>query len=816
MRAFPNTRRAAGLEGAVSEQDPDLVAGSQVAGYRLEERIGHGGMAVVFRAYDYRLDRQVALKVLSPALASDEAFRRRFIRESRSAAAVDHPHIIPIFEAGEAGGVLFIAMRLVRGGDVGSLVHRVGPLPADRAAEIISQTASALDAAHVRGLVHRDVKPANMLLDRSQEIDRPDHVYLSDFGLSKAALAVSGLTAVGQFLGTLDYVAPEQIEGAAVDGRTDQYALACAAFELLTGEAPFVRDDGVAVMYAHLHEPPPRLSVRRSELPDEIDQIMATALAKAPADRYGSCREFAGAFRRALGLAAGPDSGPRPAHPVTEIAMPAAGSDARPRGDGGGNSDRAGPAGPAQPAVPAPAGSGHTAYLPTGPQARTQPTDPAVPQPAGAGERGGLTDATDVAYGGGPVGGEPTQRQPTGGEPTQRQPTGGAPAGARRARRPLLAALIAAVVLAAAGGGFALASHGHGKAAPPALTLPHCTTATAKAATLADVDSATVGTGGGSFGAAVSHDGQFTFVTIGNAVDVFRNTGALAPAPIRTIAVTGVGKGIEVTHNGQFLVAAAGSGAVVINVADAEQGAADPVVGSLVSPDGKGAVEVSISPDDDFAFVTLQGSAEMAVFRLQAALASGFSASDFVGYVPLGTQPVGIAAGGRFLYVTSLGGTLSVISMSEAETHPPSAVVRTVSLGCEPARALLSADAKVLWVTDRHADALLAFSTPLLRTDPQHALIADVMVGEVPLGEEFVDGGSLIVIADSNLAGLKSASANLAVVNTAKALAGQPALLGYVPTGLIPRQFALEPGGILLVTDQGSHQLQALRTADLP
>ncbi len=761
----------------MSEQGPELVAGSQVAGYRLEERIGDGGMAVVFRAYDYRLDRQVALKVLSPALASDEAFRRRFIRESRSAAAVDHPHIIPVFEAGEAGGVLFIAMRLVRGGDVGSLVHRIGPLPADRAAEIISQTASALDAAHARGLVHRDVKPGNMLLDRSQEVDRPDHVYLSDFGLTKASLAGgSGLTAAGQFLGTLDYVAPEQIEGAGVDGRTDQYALACAAFELFTGEPPFRRDEGVAVMYAHLHEPPPRLRIRRSDLTDEVDEIMATALAKTPADRYGSCREFAGALRRALGLATGPDSGPRAAHPATEIAMPTAGTDRRLWG-----SDEGGPAGadqasPGQPAAPAAAGPGHTAYLPTGPQAGP---------PAGPG--GGLT---------------------------QPQPAGGASADGRRARRPLFAVLIAAVVLAAAGGGFALASHGHGNGTL-ALTLPGCSKAIARAP-LTTAASETVGSGGGPYGAAESRDGQYTFVTVGNGVDVFRNGSTLAPTLVRTIPVVGVGRGIVVTHDGRFLVAAAGSGAVVINVADAEQGGPNPVVGSLVSPSGHGAVEVSLSPHDDFAFVTLQSSSEMAVFKLRAALASGFSASDFVGYVPLGAQPAGIAAGGEFLYVTSIAGRLSVVSMRKAETDPPSAVVEKVRAGCGPARAVLSANGRVLWVTARESDALLAFSTPLLRTAPGHALIAKVMVGENPMGEELVDRGSLIVVADSNLDGLKSASANLAVVNTGDALAGRPALIGYVSTGLLPRQFALEPGGILLVTDQGSHQLQAMRTADLP
>jgi Protein kinase domain len=306
---------------SVADVAAGFAAGSRVAGYRLEGQIGQGGMAVVFRAHDERLDRQVALKILAPALAADDAFRQRFIRESRAAAAVDDPHIIPVFEAGEAAGVLFIAMRYVGGGDMRTLMDREGPLPAGRAAAIVSPVASALDAAHVAGLVHRDVKPANVLVDARP--GRPDHVYLSDFGLSKGA--ASSLTGTGQFSGTLEYIAPEQIEGKAVDGRADEYALACAAFELLTGAPPFRRDEAMAVMYAQLSEPPPLLTSRRPDLPPAADQVFARALAKAPADRYPSCREFADTLRAALGLQPY-DSGPGivPAdHPPTQIARQA-------------------------------------------------------------------------------------------------------------------------------------------------------------------------------------------------------------------------------------------------------------------------------------------------------------------------------------------------------------------------------------------------------------------------------------------------------------------------------------------------------------
>jgi tetratricopeptide (TPR) repeat protein len=276
-----------------------LAAGSRIAGYLLEAEIGAGGMAVVFRARDERLDRLVALKVLAPGLAANEEFRRRFLRESRAAAAVDDPHIIPVYEAGEAGGVLFIAMRYVCGGDVRGLLRRGGPLPPGRAAAIISPVACALDAAHGAGLVHRDVKPANMLIDARP--GRPDHVYLSDFGLTKSR-SESVLTGAGAGLGTVAYMAPEQIQGQAVDGRADQYALGCAAFELLCGGVPFERDQDMAVIYAHLSVPPPLLSARRAGLAPGVDEVLGRALAKAPGDRYASCREFAEALREALGL----------------------------------------------------------------------------------------------------------------------------------------------------------------------------------------------------------------------------------------------------------------------------------------------------------------------------------------------------------------------------------------------------------------------------------------------------------------------------------------------------------------------------------
>jgi outer membrane protein assembly factor BamB len=323
--------------GVLSEGFPALAglqAGSLLAGYRLEVQVGAGGMAVVFRARDQRLDRVVALKVLAPALAADGAFRHRFTAESRAATAVDDPHIIPVYEAGEAGGMLFIAMRFVPGGDLRGVLQREGLLAPARAAEFVSPVASALDAAYGAGLVHRDVKPANILVDARP--GQPDHVYLSDFGVSKRAGSSVSLTG-GQFLGTPDYSAPEQIEGRPVDGRTDQYALACVAYQLLAGAVPFERDQGMAVLLAHLSAPPPSLTARRPDLPAAADQVLARGMAKIPEERYPSCQDFANSLREALGLApyhaqrlghAGAEAAhpaSMPTHPQTQVIPPSAG-----------------------------------------------------------------------------------------------------------------------------------------------------------------------------------------------------------------------------------------------------------------------------------------------------------------------------------------------------------------------------------------------------------------------------------------------------------------------------------------------------------
>jgi YVTN family beta-propeller protein len=285
------------------------LVGEEFAGYRLVAIIGRGGMSTVFRAENPRLGNVIALKVLAPELATNDVFRTRFLEESRIAASMNHPNVIPIHDMGSSGGLLFIAMRYVTGTDMRQMLKKRGRLPPDRAVFLLSQAARALDAAHRRGLVHRDVKPGNLLVEQANDDTDPDHVYLADFGITKHQGGRSGLTATGQSLGTIDYVAPEQIRGISVLGLADQYSLGCVLYECLTGRVPFEKDLDAAIIWAHMEEAPTQPTMLRTELPPAIDEVFARVLAKNPGDRYETCREFMAAARQALGPMADPPTG---------------------------------------------------------------------------------------------------------------------------------------------------------------------------------------------------------------------------------------------------------------------------------------------------------------------------------------------------------------------------------------------------------------------------------------------------------------------------------------------------------------------------
>jgi YVTN family beta-propeller protein len=272
----------------------ELGVGGEILGYRLEELVGRGGMGAVYRAYDRRLKRNVALKLIAPELSDDASFRDRFLTETELAASLEHPNVVPVYDAGEVDGQLYLAMRYLEGGDLKALLKTEGSLEPARAVAVCGQIAAALDAAHAHGLVHRDVKPSNVLLDESE------HVYLGDFGLSRR-LTDPGLPAgAGPSLGTPAYVAPEQVSGNDVDGRADVYSLACVLYECLTGRVPYERDSELAVLFAHLEDDPPVPAAYPALAP-----VFATALAKDPDNRYATCTELVEAGREALGLSEG-------------------------------------------------------------------------------------------------------------------------------------------------------------------------------------------------------------------------------------------------------------------------------------------------------------------------------------------------------------------------------------------------------------------------------------------------------------------------------------------------------------------------------
>ena len=277
----------------------ELAPGTELAGCRIEEVAGRGGMGVVYRATQLDLGRPVAVKVIAADRARDPGLRTRFSLEARLAAAIDHPNLVPVHAAGEEGGRLYLVMRYVAGTDLHRALKRDGHLSPGRAARIVSQVAAGLDAAHAAGLVHRDVKPANVLLTG-------EHVYLGDFGLSRLQGAGERITESGAWIGTVDYMSPEHLRGEPCDARSDVYALGCVLFAALTGEPPFRRATVPQTMSAHLHQPPP-LPSERAPVPAEFDQVIARALAKRPEDRYPSAGDLG---RAALAAAAG--------EPVTE------------------------------------------------------------------------------------------------------------------------------------------------------------------------------------------------------------------------------------------------------------------------------------------------------------------------------------------------------------------------------------------------------------------------------------------------------------------------------------------------------------------
>jgi CheY-like chemotaxis protein len=300
---------------ADATEDPRL--GTVIAGYRIEERIGRGGMGVVYRAEHLNLQRRAAIKIIAPDLAESEGFRERFTREARIAAALQHPNIVTVYDAGEVDGLLYLAMQYIQGEDLAAILRADGRLRPYRAIDVCRQVASALDAAHAMGLIHRDVKPANVLIEGR-------NAFLTDFGLTKRLDGTHAqLTRAGDVVGTIHYVAPEQIEGRKVSARSDVYSLGCLFYHCLAGQVPFALETDVAVIYAHLSEEPPKLSELRAELPEGLDAVMAKALDKSPDRRFPSCGDMISAARAVID-AAGPLSETIPPRSTGLGALPSA------------------------------------------------------------------------------------------------------------------------------------------------------------------------------------------------------------------------------------------------------------------------------------------------------------------------------------------------------------------------------------------------------------------------------------------------------------------------------------------------------------
>jgi DNA-binding beta-propeller fold protein YncE len=403
----------------------------------------------------------------------------------------------------------------------------------------------------------------------------------------------------------------------------------------------------------------------------------------------------------------------------------------------------------------------------------------------------------------------------------------------------MVAALVALVILGL--GGTALAITHRSRPATPAqagLAAPGCVTASSAGPRLAGIHPRFVTLTGMPFAVAVTGNGRWSFVStgIGRSIEVLRADAGLAPVLAHRIMVPASVHGEALTPDGRYLLAASGSGAVVLRTARAEHGRAGSVLGTLSSPGGAGAVEVALSRDGRFAFVTLQGSGTLAVFNLAAALASGLRDSGFVGSVRLGVSPIGVtmSRNGQWLYVTTQKrdrqadqGTLSVINVARAESDPARSVQSTASAGCDPGRVITTGP--TVWVTARASNALLAFSAERLLSDPGRALIAKVRVGQAPIGLAMLPGGRRILVANSGVHQTsqtrqtsqtsqtrQTGQASLAVINAPAALAGRPALVGVIGAGVLPREFAVEPGGrTALVTNSASHQLEAVNVSQL-
>jgi len=734
------------------------LVGEEFAGYRLVSVLGRGGMSIVFRAENPRLGNVIALKVLDPSLANDDIFRTRFLEESRIAASMNHPNVIPIHDMGSSDGLLYIAMRCVTGTDLRQMLKKRGRLPAETAVFLLEQAARALDAAHRRGLVHRDVKPGNLLVERGNEGADPDHVYLADFGITKHMGSRTGLTSSGQFLGTIDYVAPEQIRGISVLGLADQYSLGCVLYESLTGRVPFEKDLDAAIIWAHVEESPAQPTMLRPDLPPAIDEVFARVLAKNPGDRFESCKDFMTAAREALGSMADPPS-PSGSLPMR---LPKSGPTSHPA---------AAPEAGAYMGTqysPQPASYQGTQYSPQpgsyqGPQYSSQP-DPYPPtelthEPVNAYQADAYQADT---FTGAPTANWPsvaaTPPLPPAGQPVPPGPPGGRRRGRRRGHsRGWLVAAAALVLVAggtAAGVTIFLTGHHGNSAAGGAKTPAANTTGAAQAA---------------SNGSSVA-----------------------VPAVAGKITVGGNPSYIQVAPNGQFAyVANPGAGVIcVINTAT------DLVSGSIKIPQGPPQF-VSFSPDSRTAYVSVyntRGTAHLIAF-IDTATNTVTSTVPVDNFTP---GPSTTSPDGKLLYVPNhntamSGANENVIDVIDTASRK---MITNIAVPANP--HWIAFDKNGQFYTTDHMSAKVTVLNAKTNT-----IVGEIQVGETPHSEAISPDGSRLAVTsfDGN---------EVFIINTAT-----DKMIAQIPVGRNPLNIAYSrDGSALYTTNNQDNTVTVIDTAD--
>jgi serine/threonine-protein kinase len=788
---------------------PELpLVGDEFAGYRLRSVLGRGGMSVVYQAEHPRLGNVVAIKVLAPDLASDDIFRTRFLEESRIAASMNHPNVIPIHDMGASDGLLYIVMRYVSGTDLRQMIKKRGRLQPEVAVFLLSQAARALDAAHAKGLVHRDVKPGNLLVERSNDDDDPDHLYLADFGITKRVMTHTGLTSTGQFLGTVDYVAPEQIRGPSVAGMADQYSLGCVLYECLTGRVPFEKDMIPAIIWAHVEEDPVQPTALRPDLPPAVDQVFARVLAKQPGDRYRNCREFMDAARTALGDRATAPGPPRPAsgsYTPAEMGLSATAIDY--------------PGVLDAPSAPVP--NGYAAASPAGyaaaPVAPAYPAQPPTAAPIGyPGElthekAASLAPETEAMF----VGSQPRPPRDAAIASHRRQPatappgdgdsggSGGEPPGGHgprrgmfRSRRAGLTVLILAVAAAVA--------------VPVALVVMASPGTKTGGASPTQNSGSAAGTG---TAAAASSVPSLAVPTVAGNIQVGQNPSYIQIAP-----------------NGKFAyVADPGAGAItVLNTAN------DRVSGTIKIPQGP-PQSVSFSPDSRTAYVsvyTTRGTVHLVAFIDTATstvtstvqvdnLTPGPSTTspngrdlyvpnhntvlsgaghnvidvidtatrELVDDIPVPANPHWIVFGtnGRFYSTDHMSATVTVLNAQN------NTIITEIPVGETPHSAALSPDGSRLAVTSFDGNVVFLINTA---TDK---MVAQIPVGRNPLYIAYSRDGRYLFTAN-NLGN------TVTVIDTA-----DNRVIAEIPTGRAPTSISVLPNGRqAYVTDEGDGTIEIL------